>query len=600
MMELRMKKQKVFSQSLPLMALGALVLLAAFLPAFALSKGAPEGLGLWGHLRFGISYGLSNPRTSLPFGLLCLGLGALVGWLGYKKAVLPRLPEVLLAAFFSENILIGLTQDRRIFRLVALPGLDGAENVLLWAGLLLAVSSLVHVAVQWLTAPLAPKDRGFPFSRKRKWLWAAVTLLCWVPVILLRAPGGLMFDTNTQIRSFQGTEIMNASHPLLTTFFYGGLYTLGQKLCCDDFGIVLCVLPQAALTLYAVAMLAEEVTVCRQDTRPGLGVSLFFGLVSVFPMFVMKGLRDSLFGPLYLLFALYYRRLLLKENKRDLVWLLVLGFLCAATRKGAIYLVILSLLALLLYRRPLRKMLSTAALGLLAVHWAVILVLCPALNIMPPAEFENYSPFYYITGYYCQHYAQELTEEEVAVISDVLDYDAVLHKFNPDQNNDIKYTFHAESPQQVRRYLALNFKFFLRHPLTVLEAMVYSRCDYFLPLYSRSENIMGKTDPAWLDGPTLEHWDTALWDLNMCSPLRALNFSGLYNWLCLLLTVAALESKQGIKKMLCLPTLMMTLGLLTTHTNGAVRYALPVLYCVPMLLLLFRPTEAGDGTTDNP
>lgn len=591
-----MKEQNIFFRVLPRMAVGALVLLAAFLPAFALSKGAPGGLGLWGHLRFGISYGLSNPRASLSFGLLCLGPGALVGWLAYKKALRPRLPEVLLAAFFSVNILISLTQDRRIFRLVALPGLDGAENVLLWAGLLLAVSSLVHVAVQWLTAPLAPKDRGLTFSRKRKWLWAAVTLLCWVPVILLRAPGGLMFDTNTQIRSFQGTEIMNASHPLLTTFFYGGLYTLGQKLCCNDFGIVLCVLPQAVLTLYAVAMLAEEVTVCRQDTRPGLGVSLFFGLVSVFPMFVMKGLRDSLFGPLYLLFALYYRRLLLKENKRDLVLLLVLGFLCAATRKGAIYLVILSLLALLLYRRPLRKILSAAALGLLAVHWAVILVLCPALNIMPPAEFENYSPFYYITGYYCQHYAQELTEEEVAIISDVLDYDAVLHKFNPDQNNDIKYTFHAESAQQIRRYLALNFKFFLRHPLTVLEAMVYSRCDYFLPLYSRSENIMGKTDPAWLDGPTLEHWDTALWDLNMCSPLRALNFSGLYNWLCLLLTVAALESRRGIKTMLCLPTLMMTLGLLTTHTNGAVRYALPVLYCVPMLLLLFRPTEAQDGS----
>ena len=593
MMETHMKKQKSFFRGLPWMALGALVLLVVFFPAFALSKGAPGGLGLWGHLRFGVSYILTNPRSSLSFGLLCPGLGALVGWLGYKKALRPRLPEVLLAAFFSVNILIGLTSDRRIIRLVALPGLDGTENILLWAGLLLSVSSLVHLAVRWLTAPLAPKDRGLSYSGRRKWLWAAVTLLCWVPVILLRAPGGLMWDTNTQIRSFQGTEIMNASHPLLTTFFYGGLYTLGQLLCCDDLGIVLCVLPQAALTLYAVAMLADEVTVCRQDTRPGLGVSLFFGLVSVFPMFVMMGLRDSLFGPLYLLFALYYRRLLLQSSKRDLVWLLVLGFLCAATRKGAIYLVILSILALLLYRKPLRKVLCAAALGLLAVHWAVILVLCPALNIVPPAEYENYSPFYYITGYYCQHYAQDLTEEEIAVISDVLDYDAVLHKFNPDQNNDIKYTFHAESSQQVRRYLALNVQFFLRHPLTVLEAMVYSRCDYFLPLYSGSENIMGKMGPAWLDGPALEHWDGALWDLNMRSPLRALNFSGLYNWLCLLLAVAALESKHSIKKMLCLPALMMTLGLLTTHTNGAVRYALPVLYCVPMLLVLFRATEGA-------
>ena len=59
----------------------------------------------------------------------------------------------------------------------------------------------------------------------------------------------------------------------------------------------------------------------------------------------------------------------------------------------------------------------------------------------------------------------------------------------------------------------------------------------------------------------------------------------------LILAVAALESKHKEKFMLCLPTLLMTLGLLTTHTNGAVRYAIPVLYCVPMLLLLFRVTE---------
>ena len=37
------------------------------------------------------------------------------------------------------------------------------------------------------------------------------------------------------------------------------------------------------------------------------------------------------------------------------------------------------------------------------------------------------------------------------------------------------------------------------------------------------------------------------------------------------------------------------LGLLTTHTNGAVRYALPILYCVPMLLLLFPATNRENG-----
>ena len=423
------------------------------------------------------------------------------------------------------------------------------------------------------------------------WLWAAITLVCWLPVILLRAPGGIMWDTNTQIQSFQGKITMDASHPLLTTLIYGSLYTLGQKLWCDSFGIVLCVLAQGALTLYTVAMLAEEVTVCRGSKALGLAVSLFFGLVNVFPMFVMMALRDGLFGPLYLLFALYYRRLLFDEKKKDLVWLIVLGALCAATRKAAIYLVVLSFVGLLIYRKPLRKVLAAAALGLFAAHWAIITVLCPALHILPPADYENYSQFYYITGYYCQYHAQELSEEDIGIISDVLDYDAVLTKFNADQNNDIKYTFHAQSPEQVRRYVVLNLKFFLRHPLTVVEAIVYSRCDYFLPLYSGSENIMGRMHDTWLAGPTVDRLNTLQWDMNMVSPLRIFNFSGMYNWLCLILTVAALESKRREKFMLCLPALLMTLGLLTTHTNGAVRYALPVMYCVPMMLLLFRVTE---------
>ena len=140
--------KRTIRTALPRMALWSLGLLVAFLPAFALSRGAQPGLGLAAHLRFGLSYGLSAPLSILPLGLLCLGLGALLGWLCYRKEWHFRLPEVLLAVFFSVNILIGLTQDRRITYLVALPGLDVFENILLWAGLLTAVSAVIRVGVR--------------------------------------------------------------------------------------------------------------------------------------------------------------------------------------------------------------------------------------------------------------------------------------------------------------------------------------------------------------------------------------------------------------------------------------------------------------------
>lgn len=570
-----------------------IILFLAFIPPFSISKGAQLYGGFLYHIRYGIGYGIHNPFTLLPTGLLCVGIGSLCGGLINNKKFSFRILEFLLAIFFSEHILIGLTENRRILALVALPGLNFLENALLWIGLLIAVSAMIRIIVLALMEPKHGEIVQKTCLRRTVWLWAAITLVCWIPIILLRAPGGIMWDTRTQIRSFQGLETMDASHPLLTTLIYGSLYTLGQTLWCDDFGIILCVLAQGALTLYAVAMLGEEVKNCCHNPKLGLAVSLFYGLVSVFPMFVMMALRDSFFGPLYLLFAVYYRRMLFSNEKKDLIWLIILGALCAATRKAAIYLVVLSFLGLLLYRKSIRRLLSAVILSLLAAHWAIILVLCPALNILPPADYENYSLFYYITGYYCQNHAQELSDEDIGIISDVLDYNAVLTKFNADQNNDVKYTFHAESSEQVRRYIALNLKFLFRHPLTVLEAIVYSRCDYFLPLYSGSENIMGKMHSTWLDGPILDHLDAIQWNLNVKSPLRALNFSGLYNWLCLIVTVAAVENKRTEKFMICLPALLMTLGLLTTHTNGAVRYALPIIYCVPMMLLLFRATEKG-------
>ena len=104
-------------------------------------------------------------------------------------------------------------------------------------------------------------------------------------------------------------------------------------------------------------------------------------------------------------------------------------------------------------------------------------------------ERENYSFFYPITGYYCQKYDAELTPEEKEIIGSVLDYETVRTGFSPDGVDRIKETYHAENADQVRRYLKLHGSFFLRHPVTCLEALVYSRNYYFTPWTTQGERI---------------------------------------------------------------------------------------------------------------
>lgn len=102
-------KKKTLLWGLP----ASLGLLLAFLPAFALRRGAQAGAGMAHHLAYGLVYGLHNLPSCLPFGLLCLALGLLFGGLMARKKLGFRLTELLLAALLSENILIGLTEIGR-------------------------------------------------------------------------------------------------------------------------------------------------------------------------------------------------------------------------------------------------------------------------------------------------------------------------------------------------------------------------------------------------------------------------------------------------------------------------------------------------------
>lgn len=63
----------------------------------------------------------------------------------------------------------------------------------------------------------------------------------------------------------------------------------------------------------------------------------------------------------------------------------------------------------------------------------------------------------------------------------------------------------------------------------------------------------------------------------LCSP-------GLYCWLGGILFLAAVYAPENRQKWILLPIVLLILGLLLSHINGAVRYAFPVMLCVPFLL----------------
>ena len=571
------------------------VCLASALMLRAIQWGAGAGSAL-AHLRFGLAYSLSGGKVGLlMLALLCLGAGLGTVW-AIKMEKRLFWPGAILALFFAGMTLIDQSPTGMLRNLWAFPEAGSAESLLFWLTGGLCWYTVILLFCHWADRPRQERE-PLPWSRKRLLLWAGVLLLCWLPILILRSPGSIYADTDAQILQFQGVMPYEASNPLILSFVYGPLFTLGQRIGGDNWGIFCCVIFQTLLGLFACCFACEELTAQRGSRKAGALLCAFFGLMPTFASFSAAALKDFIHAPIYLLFVLYFRRAGRGGSRRDWLWLAVLAILAAATRKGAIYLVAFSLLGLALLRADRRKVLTAGTVLLLAAHFLLNGVLYPMIGVEKPMEQENYSFFYPITGFYCARYEQELTEEERETISAVLDYDTVVSGFSTGGVDTIKRTYHAESETQVRAYLALHGKFFLRHPLTCLEALVYSRNYYFTPWSVKGERIsvamhpFREVDPKadshfshWLPEDARKAFEDKLWAATDTVPLKELISPGTYTWLTLLLLAAAWKGKDKQRLTELLPLVLLTAGLLLTHLNGAARYASPLYYCVPVVL----------------
>lgn len=561
---------------------------------------------IWQHLRYALAYGGLRGKAVCLLLAGCAVLVSLIGW----SCLLTHGPKfrpagVLLALFFALNTLTFVSSTGELGSLWRLPQGDGVSSALYWLQLTGSYYLMIFAASVWLNRP----DAGGKANLKVKgWTFGLLILVCWLPVLVLRFPGYLLWDSARQILQFQGKILCEASHPLFLTVIFGSLFTLGQRLAGDAGGLAACGLLQTGLMLLALTALCTEAAQRRGRKWVGFLCALFFGLTPVWTTLAPSIIKDSVHAPLFLLFVIYYGRVLRSQTpkKRETVLLCVLALLCALTRKGGTWLMLLSLLGLAIYKKGLRRSLLGCCAGLLAVEVLLAQVLCPLLNIEKPKQQENYSLLYPIVGYYCKNYSGELTPQEQEILSDVLDYEAVCTAYSPTYVDPIKNTFHAQNEAQVRAFLGLTGKFILRHPLTCLQAVVYSKNAYFTPFttgvqlayyYQDSPEAYAPLDgsefPFLVETGRRIAWENRIADWTQKFPWNILTGSGVYTWALLVLFVSALWKKDREKRMELLPVLLLTAGLLLTHVNGAVRYACPVMMSVPYLLAAYRTPAKG-------
>lgn len=472
-----------------------------------------------------------------------------------------------------------------------------ALSLVMAAGYTLFFFPLVSALFHWLDrqAQAAPPA---PLSRREQvrffFLCFGLILLFWLPYLLLCYPGSVTYDGMYQLGQYFGRTEATNHHPWLSTLLMGGIVSLGGDNL--SLGIFLYILFQSLVCAAALAGVCWQVRVLAGRAAAWLTLA-FFALVPNFGGYAQMFVKDTLFFGVFAAFFLCVVLFLKVRGKAGPpLWagLLLTGLLCALLRNNGLYIVVPTLFLLIPAARSLAARLGAAGLGvaILAVYLCFNQVLLPAWGVAPGSVREVLSLPFQQTARYVQVCGDTLTEEEIAVIDGVLDYETLVTSYDPRVSDPVKNTYHGDS-EALKEYLGLWLRQGLRRPDVYLEATLNSMFGYFLPGYRygpfggnyffMQESSYGlEVEFAHPDAPQLADAFSRLW--SQTPGLGLLNAPGTFSWLLVLASVALLRRRKGVALIACLP-LWLSLGICcVSPVNALVRYMLPIMAATPLLL----------------
>jgi len=139
-----------------------------------------------------------------------------------------------------------------------------------------------------------------------------IIFLCWIPVFLAFYPGAFVYDAQDEYVQV-ATRTFTTHHPLAHVLLLGGSVCFGNKfLGSYNAGIALYTIFQMVVLS---GVFAYTITWLRKYFSKGMcvGITLFYGVFPVFPMYAVCSAKDTLFNAAFLVMLVQMVKLL--ENR---------------------------------------------------------------------------------------------------------------------------------------------------------------------------------------------------------------------------------------------------------------------------------------------
>lgn len=536
-------------------------------------------------------------------------------WKNGLPALSCRIPAMLTAFFLVFGYSFRYTNS---WDLIFMDTFHMLAAAVMLAGYYVLALRIFQLLAEWVWTVAASGGEERRSGGFTEWImethafWGAflIILLFWSPYILAKFPGAAMPETLAEMRQYYWNDINNY-YPPLHTIVLSLLMEFGNLVWSYTFGFFLNLVLQLAMLLSAFAYGFELMRRWKTPYALRYLALAVICLVQFFPMESTTVEKDIPYTACVIFFVLQLLELvrLLRED-REIPILMQVGMVLscmgiACFRNEGFYLVLISGSAMAVYVcRLLWKEDRRACVSLLATLFLPVFlfigyqkVLLPACGVKDNGPKEALSIPFQQTARYVRDYGYELTAEEEEIIGRVLDYENLAELYDPITSDPVKYTYHAQSPQELADYFRLWFRQLLRHPGNAVEATMNNAYGWFYqegyahnylmtPWIEGQEIRWEITQPAKLAGVRQVMERVA----KLLSRVPVLNWfenTGIVSWMTILL-IAFLAGTGGRRYILGLSPLIVALLVCVAAPafQYQVRYLMPVMFCVPYFLPL--------------
>lgn len=438
-----------------------------------------------------------------------------------------------------------------------------------------------------------------------------IILICWLPYIISFYPAILSPDPSYQIMQFfhidnkystysillDPSVIITNHHPVIHTLLLGSMVKIGTLLGSVNIGLFLYSIIQILIlssTLSYTIVFLKNIKIPKKYLLLCL---IIYALTPVFPFYSMSAVKDVIFGSLIILYIISIYQFMNKKEItfKDMLKELLLMILIILFRNNGFHVILLSFPFLLFYKN--KKQILMIFLLMLTFNITYNKVILPYFKITPSSIREVLSIPFQQTARYVNEYDSELSEKDKKIIDQILEYDTLATRYNPELADPVKNKFNRYyKSEDLKEYFKVWKKGLFKHPITYIEATVHNTYGYFYP-FKTNWYFYHKYDTRIVKKGFDYHYNSLSSERNFLTIIATifpyipvigfLVNIGFNSWILLFMACYLIYQKKYKSLVVLLPSFVLLLVCVASPANTYFRYALPNIFAMPLLFGIF-------------